>query len=318
MVGSPNPRLIKVSTPYVKSGVLHDDFTHGWAHENPDLLVWQAPTTLMNPSISEERLARERRRDPERARREYDALFVEAIDAFLPAAWVDAAVIPGRFELPPRPDTFYVAAVDPSGGGQDAFALAIVHLEGDANGPVHVVLDVIKSWQSHRTGIVDLGSIVRECAGLIRAYGGMAVVGDEYSKQWVIQAFAREGIAYIRARPKNECYLEIGPRFAQGLVDLLDHPQLIRELKLLERRSRPGGKPSVDHPRGAHDDNANVLAVAADAALTALANAASFYVEPSPEERRAVADLGFRFLDDNVVYDEDLGMRMDNPPYPRW
>jgi hypothetical protein len=73
------------------------------------------------------------------------------------------------------------------------------------------------------------------------------------AKQWVIQAFAHEGIAYLKARAKTECYLEIEPRFAQGLVDLLDHPQLIRELKLLERRFRPGGKPSVDHPRGAHE-----------------------------------------------------------------
>jgi hypothetical protein len=216
---------------------------------------------------------------------------------------VDAAVIPGRFELPARPDASYVAAVDPSGGGPAAFALAIVHLEGDPGGPVHVVVDVIKSWQSRRTGIVDLASVVRECAGLIKAYRGTTVVGDEYAKHWVIQAFAHEGIAYLKARAKTECYLEIGPRFAQGLVDLLDHPQLIRELKLLERRSRPGGKPSVDHPRGTHDDHANVLAVAADAALRALANAVTLNLEPSPEERRAVAELGFRFPDENVGYD---------------
>lgn len=318
MVGFPVPRLVKVSTPYVKSGVLHDDFTRGWGHEDQDLLVWRAATTLMNPSISEARLARERRRDPERARREYDAFFVEAIDAFLPGAWVDAAVINGRFELPPRPGSFYVAAVDPSGGGQAAFTLGIVHLEGNPGDPVHVVLDVLKSWQSRRTGTVDLESVVRECASLIKAYGGTTVVGDAYAKQWVIQAFARQGITYLAARAKAECYLEIEPRFAQGLVELLDHPHLIRELKLLERQSRPGGKVRVDHPRGANDDHANVLAVAADAALGALPDAAGVDLEPSLEEKRALAALGFRFPDDNVVYDDDLGLWMDDPNYPKW
>ena len=36
----------------------------------------------------------------------------------------------GRYQLPPRLGVRYVAAVDPSGGGADAFTLTIVHVEG--------------------------------------------------------------------------------------------------------------------------------------------------------------------------------------------
>jgi hypothetical protein len=43
---------------------------------------------------------------------------------------------------------------------------------------------------------------------------------------------------------------------------LLDHAQLARELKLLERRPRAGGRTLVDHPTGGHDDHANALALA--------------------------------------------------------
>jgi hypothetical protein len=67
-----------------------------------------------------------------------------------------------------------------------------------------------------------------------------------------------------------------------------------------ERQSRPGGKVRWII-RGANDHHAKVLAVAVDAALSALGDAASVHLEPSPEEKRALAALGFRYLDDNVV-----------------
>jgi hypothetical protein len=63
----------------------------------------------------------------------------------------------------------------------------------------------------------------------------------------------------------------------------------------------PRRQGALDHPRGANDHHAKVLAVAVDAALSALGDAASVHLEPSPEEKRALAALGFRYLDDNVV-----------------
>ena len=66
---------------------------------------------------------------------------------------------------------------------------------------------------------------------------------------------------------KSYYYLEMEPLFAQGKIQILDHPELARELRLLERRPRPGGKTIIDHPRGSHDDFANSLAIAAAKAL---------------------------------------------------
>lgn len=59
------------------------------------------------------------------------------------------------------------------------------------------------------------------------------------------------------------------PLFAQGKTQILDHPELAREFRLLKRRPRPGGRITVDHPRGSHDDFANSLALAAAKALKA-------------------------------------------------
>jgi hypothetical protein len=45
----------------------------------------------------------------------------------------------------------------------------------------------------------------------------------------------------------------------RGLVSIPDQPQLIRELRLLERRTARSGKDSVDHGQAGLDDFANVL-----------------------------------------------------------
>lgn len=263
------PRLVKISTPYMKSGVLYDDFRKHFGQDSPDVLVWRASSLLMNPSLRVERLERERRLDPDRYAREYEAEFAEDLEAFLPSAWVDQAMVAGRHELPPRLGVQYVAAVDPSGGGADAFTLAIVHVEGrGAATERRVVQDVMRGWGRRGSHTLDLVGVVKEIAEIVKRYGCSAVTGDRYAGQWVRQAFGEARVAYRESeRTKAEAYLEIEPLCAQGQIEVLDHAALTRELKTLERRARAGGKPLVDHPHGGHDDYANALALAAAVAL---------------------------------------------------
>lgn len=269
MLAFPAPRLLKVSTPYMKSGVLHEDFKRAWGREDPDLLVWRASSALMNPTIRAERLERERRLDPDRFAREYEAEFAEDLEAFLPAAWVEAAVVRGRHELPPRTGVRYLAAVDPSGGGADAFTLAIVHAEG-AGADRRLVQDVMRGWGRRGSQAPDLVGVVHEIAEVATRYGVRAVVGDRYAGEWVRQAFREAGVRYEDAAgDKAAAYLEAEPLFAQGRLALLDHPALARELKNLERRPRAGGRTLVDHPTGGHDDHADALCRAAALALKA-------------------------------------------------
>ena len=263
MLAFENTRLVKISTPYMKSGILFDDFQRAFGQDDQDLLVWRAPSTLMNPSLAESRLARERRLDASRFAREYLAEFGEDVDAFLPAAWVDDAIRPGRYELPPQDRVRYHAAVDPSGGGPDAFTLAIGHAEGVGH-KAKIVLDVMRGWSRRGSNAVDLTGVVSEIATILTRFRAREVVGDRYGAGWVRQAFQQAGVRYIESsNDASSALCELSPLFAEGRVDLLDHPQLARELKALERRLRAGGKTVVEHPRGGHDDHAVALALAA-------------------------------------------------------
>jgi len=61
-------------------------------------------------------------------------------------------------------------------------------------------------------------------------------------------------------RVRSDLYLDGLPLFLRGQVSIPDHPQLVRELRLLERRTARSGKDAVDHGVGGHDDYANALA----------------------------------------------------------
>jgi hypothetical protein len=272
MIAFPATKLVKISTPYLKGGILHADFKRGFGQDDPDLLVWKASSLLMNPTLRAERLDRERRLDPTRFAREYEAEFAEDLETFLPSAWIESAIRTGRHELPSQGGCRYVAACDASGGGPDAFTLAIVHAEGQG-AQRRVVHDVMRSWTKPRDGQTDLEGAVQSIAGIVKSYGLSTVAGDRYARGWVREAFKRHGLRYDDATirkdgeavylDKSAAYLEAEPLFSQGAIDILDHPMLVRELRNLERTPQSGGRDRVDHPRGLHDDHSNALCLAA-------------------------------------------------------
>ena len=122
----------------------------------------------------------------------------------------------------------------------------------------------MKSWRSSRTSKVDLEGVVREAADVLKAYRCHEVISDRYAAGWAKQAWERNGIKVVDpVGDRAATYLACEPLFAQGLLDILDHDVLARELRGLERRPRPGGRIGVDHPRGHHDDHANALCLGA-------------------------------------------------------
>ena len=66
---------------------------------------------------------------------------------------------------------------------------------------------------------------------------------------------------------KSELYLELVGPLNSGEVVLLDNKRLRSQLANLERKTRSGGKDSVDHAPGTHDDVANVVAGALATAI---------------------------------------------------
>jgi hypothetical protein len=190
--------------------------------------------------------------DPEGAEAEWNANFRADIASFLDDEVITAAIRPGPRELPPRYDRSYSAFVDASGGRSDSYTLCIGHKEGEK-----FVADIVTG----RAPKFNPAETTAELAQVVRSYGIRQVTGDNYSGAWVADAWAVNGISYERADlPASELYKEAIPLFTRGDISIPDHSQLIRELRLLERRTSRMGKDSITHPNGGHDDFANALA----------------------------------------------------------
>jgi hypothetical protein len=79
---------------------------------------------------------------------------------------------------------------------------------------------------------------------------------------------ATQRVEYQRAElSKSAIYLECLPQFNRGLISIPNVWRLLRELRLLERRTHRSGKDSVDHGTNGTDDFANALCSCAWLAL---------------------------------------------------
>ncbi|WP_244629108.1 hypothetical protein [Methylocella tundrae] len=241
---------IIASSPYSRRGLLWDAYRKWHGKADAQNLVWQAATRVMNPAVPQSFVDGEFERDPAAAAAEYGAQFRTDLEAFVSVDVVESLIEPGCFELPPS--HAHLAFVDAAGGGgQDAMTMAIAHAEGDV-----AVLDCLRGVKPP----FSPESVVAEFAETLKRYGIRRVTADRWGSEFVAEAFMRQGIICEQsAKPKSDLYRESLPLLNSGKVRFLDHPKLVAELCSLERRTARGGRDSIDHPPGGHDDLANAV-----------------------------------------------------------
>jgi hypothetical protein len=253
MATMPHSLLMVATSPYARRGVVWETYRKHWAQEHDPILIWRAPTRAMNSSVSQRVVDDAMERDPASASAEYLATFRSDIETYLNREVIEAAVTPGLFEIPPMPGTVYSAFTDPSGGSQDSFTLGIAHR--DDNG--HGILDCVRE----RRVPFSPDQVCEEFAAVLRSYGVHEVTGDRYAGEWPRERFDQHGVTYEPSeRPKSDLYRDFLPVINSGRCELLDNVRMVAQLVSLERRTARGGRDSIDHPPGAHDDLANVAA----------------------------------------------------------
>jgi hypothetical protein len=257
----PDAMLVGISTPYRKAGLLWQKYRDHFGR-NGDVLIIKAPSLLLNPTLAPAIVEQALAEDPEGARAEWLAEFRNDIDSFVSADVVDAVVIPGRRELPSIGGIHYAAFIDPAGGsGGDSFTLAIAHNDKDVG-----VLDVVREVRPP----FSPDQVLEDFAKLLSTYRVHTVRGDRWGGEFPRERLRARGISYeIAEKPKADIYREALPLLNSGRVELLDLPRLKAQFVGLERRTSRGGRDSIDHAPGGHDDIANVVAGALLMALDA-------------------------------------------------
>jgi len=252
MLTIPGSMLLCASSPYARRGALFDAHQKHYGKDGDEVLVWQASTRMMNPTVSQAEIDREIAKDPARATAEYGATFRTDFEAFITREAVEACVSLGVLERPPIAGEKYFGFIDPSGGSGDSFTMAIAHRDGEV-----AVLDLIREAKPP----FSPESIVAEYAADLKRYRIASVASDRYAAEWPREQFRKRGIEVKPTdKSKSELYLDLLPVLNSRRCDLLDHGAILGQLVLLERRTARAGRDSIDHAQHAHDDVANAVA----------------------------------------------------------
>jgi len=283
----PGAVLVAISSPYARRGIMWEQYQRHHGKDGDDVLVWQADTASMNPSVDRQVIEAAYEADPDAAAAEYGGQFRRDLEAFVSVEVIAAATITGRFELPPTDRVRYAAFADPSGGSADSFTVAVSHSEQRGDDWT-VVLDAVREIVPP----FSPDSAVAEITSLLKTYGCRHVLADRFAGVWVVEAFARHGIHCEQsADPKSTIYGNVLPLLNAGRVELLDLPRLRAQLLGLERRTGRSGKDTIDHAPNQHDDVANsaagsLLMAAAGCGRRALPQVAGTPRTFTPESRR--------------------------------
>jgi len=242
--------ILGISTCYRRSGLLYEKWRNHHGIDDDDVLVIRQPSIVFHdsPGVQKEYESLNTW-DPERASAEFLSEWRSDLSDFVPREVVESAVPYGVYELPYVSRFSYSAFCDPSGGSSDSMTLAVAHSE---NGKA--VLDCLREIRAP----FSPASAVEELSAVLKSYHLTRVVGDRYAGQWPVEQFAANGIIYEHAeKTKIDLYREMLPLLMRGGCVLLDSPRLVAQLCGLERRTARGGRDSIDHKPGAHDDLAN-------------------------------------------------------------
>lgn len=310
-----DPLTVGVSSPWCKSGLLYDRGEAGTDgrrlacanhHDAPQpdacdecariqrplrgILVLHATTASMqNPVVKEEWLETQERQDPKAFERECLAQFVDVISGFLDPALLDVATDHGVRVREVNPQGWYLAAIDPA-FRHDAFGLCIVHHEAERG----IVVDVIKRWpevNDRSRDALNPSLILDEIAEILRTYNIKEVVSDQFHIDTLQQLALNRGFSIrqmtFTGASKSEMYANLQSLLRQKRLHLLDHPEALRELRMIEKRNMPGGTIKIGGARGEHDDLATVVTLAAHQAVWMLPYSPSPAPSLTPDELRA-------------------------------
>lgn len=214
MVQFPGSKTLLISTPSSKQGLLWDFFKDGFSISGR--LTIQASTIIMNPTIDTAFIERERKRDPDSAEREYDAIFADSRSSYFNMEKVDECLtLVG--DILPELSIAYFCGIDQSGlSGRDKFALSICHSKDE-----DVIIDLIRSWDTKNSDI-----IMDDIEDLKNSYHLDTVYIDRYAGGWVSQALEKLGLEVAFRENLAIVYSNLKSLVISGKAHLPDNKDL--------------------------------------------------------------------------------------------
>lgn len=259
-------QMLLTSTPWNESGLLYDFWKDNYAQ--PQVAVIAHAPTLVLRDCDETRaiVARETKRDPQNAEREYGAIFSSAgTEQFFATADIEQSADIYDMGVVPEPGMEVAAGVD-LGFRQDSSALVIVHIfTSEGGSTIRRVAEMVE-LQPTKDNPLKPSEVCKKFAEICRAHGVQSVVGDLHYRDTILEFFSAVDIGYVDAPTQpSTAYVKARALLREGLVVIPKHDRLMRQMKETKARLTPGGMVSISNPRwkrGGHGDLVSALVLA--------------------------------------------------------
>lgn len=252
-----------ISSPMSPSGLLFDLWKANFGVPGPVRVV-HAPTLAMGGglTITPEQIEAVRKRDPDAAAREYEAVWADADAQLIAASHLDLSRR-SQLLLPPVEGCTYAAAMDPATRG-NAWTLAIGTRDW-RDGKIKQVIALAQQWQGSKVKPLSPDAVLKEIALIVKPYGLTTITTDQFSADALRVIARRHGVTlWDRASTATEnvdLYTSLATKFADEMVEIPDDP--VVRADLLAVRKKVTSRVSIVLPRtpdGRHSDYAPVIA----------------------------------------------------------
>ncbi len=256
----PGGQCILGSTPWAKAGLLYEFWRDNYGKPET-ALVAHAPTLLLNDTpTTRDVVELERKRNPDNAKREYDAMFMESgTTVFFESSTVDAATTDEAFVVQPGD---VIAAGGDFGFRADSSALLMVAKRGDT-------LHVFDGAEERPTDEPLKPSVTVATFAKLIAGRCDYLMADGHYREAIAEHLERHGLAYAAApNQPSDTYVRARMLLREKRVQIHPLPfrdRLVQQLREVQGKPTAGGGMSIMHPRwalGGHGDLAAALVLA--------------------------------------------------------
>lgn len=271
-------KFLALSSPGIQQGIFYKLYeqsistTLSGEKEYKNMLGVKKPTWEVNPSISEDFLLAEKKRDPEMFAVEYGANWITNAQGLVDSRIIDEAVDYNR-KFEPKPEYFgmYYLSLDPAKGNRDDYTANITHWE---NG--HCIVDLWHEFEATTTvlkktsaGEKQVSQVnIKEVENWIKRMHGIwgfnKACMDQYSSSGSIQNLQDhlDISEFIWSSPTiKKAYSKLRELFNAGLIVLPPNEKGISQLKNLTVVHKQNGQWTVTGgDKAAVDDYCAALA----------------------------------------------------------
>ncbi|MDB4987837.1 MAG: hypothetical protein JWN04_3015, partial [Myxococcaceae bacterium] len=251
-----------ISSPFGPVGILYELHARHFGRSGGTTLVVHAPTRALNPSFPQSRIDEIRLESPDVAAREYDASWVDADSAFLPAVCIDAAI---RESPMVRPGTAFHAAMDPATRG-NSWTLAVGWTVTSSDGlETRVVIAGCWQWTGSKSAPLSPRATLAEIATVLAPFGAQRIHVDGWSFDSLREHASAVGLTLEQhTGGADQAYARLRTLLANGLIELPPHPIMRQDLLSIRQRATASGV-KIHLPKtadGRHCDFAPSIALA--------------------------------------------------------